>query len=204
MENFVYLTGPENGTDAWVIDPAWDVDAIDQALLDDGKTLKGALITHCHGDHINGLPELLRRHDIPVYAQKAEIQFSAELRKVGDALIATDAGDQLLFGDAKLKFLHTPGHTPGSQCMLVNGSVISGDTLFINGCGRCDMKGGNAEDMYRSISNILLGLPDTTRLYPGHDYAEVPSASWNEVKATNPYLQFSNLKSFVDYRMGGG
>jgi glyoxylase-like metal-dependent hydrolase (beta-lactamase superfamily II) len=104
-------------------------------------------------------------------------------------------------GPLEVKLLHTPGHTPGSQCVLCGDALVSGDTLFINACGRCDLKGGNPEDMYRSITGVLMRLPDTTRLFPGHDYADVPVAELGAVKQSNPYFQFHDLPSFVEFRM---
>lgn len=202
MENFVYLLGAQGAEEVAVIDPAWDLDAIEAAARADGKRLAAAIVSHCHGDHTNALPDLLARHDIPVYAQKEEAEFSEDLRgKAGDALRATAPGEVVRVGPLELKLLHTPGHTPGSQCVLCGDSLVSGDTLFINACGRCDLRGGNPEDMYRSLTQVLLRLPDATRLLPGHDYADVPVAELGQVKATNPYFQFHDLQSFVAYRM---
>jgi glyoxylase-like metal-dependent hydrolase (beta-lactamase superfamily II) len=101
----------------------------------------------------------------------------------------------------RLKALHTPGHTPGSQCLYFHDSLVSGDTLFIEACGRCDLRGGDPEAMYRSLSQVLMKLPDQTQLFPGHDYSDLPSSSLAEAKKRNPYLQFPDLRSFIGYRM---
>jgi glyoxylase-like metal-dependent hydrolase (beta-lactamase superfamily II) len=201
MKNFVYLVGAKDAAEVVVVDPAWDVPAIEAAAAADGKRVVGAFVSHCHGDHINGLPELLSRHDVPVWCQKAELDFSPELQRVRDAVKPLGAGDTLQVGPLTLKALHTPGHTPGSQCLSVGDALVSGDTLFINGCGRCDLKGGNPEDMYRSISQVLQRLRDETRLLPGHDYANVPVLELGRVKASNPYFQLHDLQSFVAFRM---
>jgi glyoxylase-like metal-dependent hydrolase (beta-lactamase superfamily II) len=202
MDNFVYLVGVEGAPEVLVVDPAWDVAAIERAVQEAGKRLVGAFVSHCHKDHTNGLPELLSKHDIPVYAQREEVDFSEDLRSAaGEALRALGPGDAIPVGGRSFLALHTPGHTPGSHCLLAGDSLVSGDTVFINGCGRCDLKGGNPEDMYRSLSQVLLRVPDETRLWPGHDYAQVPVAAMGEVRRTNPYFAFPDVKTFVEYRM---
>ncbi|NMO18108.1 MBL fold metallo-hydrolase [Pyxidicoccus fallax] len=201
MDNFVYLVGPAHSDEVLVVDPAWDVDAIQEAVKAEGKRLVGAFVSHCHFDHINGLPDLLSRHDIPVYAQREEVQFSAELRELGGALRPVGPGDVVKVGQESFQALHTPGHTPGSHCLLAGDALVSGDTVFINGCGRCDMQGGNPEDMYRSLSQVLLKVPDTAKLWPGHDYGDVPVTSMGEVRQKNPYFAFNDVGSFVAFRM---
>jgi hydroxyacylglutathione hydrolase len=202
MDNFVYLVGPRDSQQVLVVDAAWEVGAIEKALEEDGKTLMGAFVSHCHGDHINGLPELLSRHDVPVYAQRVEVDFSNELRSMtSGALKALGPGEALTVGGRDFQALHTPGHTPGSQCLLTEGALVSGDTVFINGCGRCDLRGSNPEDMYRSLSQVLLQVPDSTRLLPGHDYADVPVADMGSVREKNPYFGFPDMASFVAFRM---
>ncbi|MFL5347244.1 MAG: MBL fold metallo-hydrolase [Hyalangium sp.] len=202
MDNFVYLVGMEGSPEVLVVDPAWDVAAIERAVAEEGKQLVGAFVSHCHKDHTNGLTELLARHDLPVYAQREEVEFSEDLRQLaGDALRPLGPGDVVPVGGRNFLALHTPGHTPGSHCLLAGDSLVSGDTLFINGCGRCDLRGGSPEDMYRSLSQVLLKVPDKTRLWPGHDYGQVPVAAMGEVRRTNPYLAFPDVASFVAYRM---
>jgi glyoxylase-like metal-dependent hydrolase (beta-lactamase superfamily II) len=202
MKNFVYLVGDKDSSEVAVIDPAWDVDAIERAAEADGKTLSAAIVSHCHQDHTNGLPELLARHDLPVYAQAEEALFSEDLRKLaGDALRPSKPGDVVQVGPLELKLLHTPGHTPGSQCVLCEDALVSGDTVFVNACGRCDMRGGDPEAMYRTISQVLLKLPEQTRLLPGHDYGDVKISSINREKNSNPYFRFPDVTSFVNFRM---
>jgi hydroxyacylglutathione hydrolase len=202
MDNFVYLVGPASSREVLVVDAAWDVPAIERALEEDGKQLVGAFVSHCHGDHTNGLPELLSRHDVPVYAQRSELDYSADLRALAPgAFQALGPGDSLSVGERSFQALHTPGHTPGSHCLLAQDALVSGDTVFVNGCGRCDMKGGDPEAMYRSLSQVLARVPDQTRLLPGHDYADVPVEAMGEVRRNNPYFGFGDVASFVAYRM---
>ena len=200
MENFVYLLGAPEAPEVVVVDPAWDVPAIEAAAAEDGKTLCGVVVSHSHHDHINGLAELLSRHDVPVYAQREELAFSSALRKLGDVLHAVSPGDEVSAGPARLKLLHTPGHTPGSQCVLSRGALVTGDTAFVNACGRCDLEGGNPEDLFRTLDQ-LSKLPSETRLYPGHDYGDVPVSTVARERAQNPYFQLHDLGAFVAYRM---
>ncbi len=200
MENFVYLVGPATGSEVLVVDPAWDMAAIEAAAGADGKVLSGAFVSHSHGDHINALPDLLEGYDVPVYVHRAELDFSPSLRALGSSARPLSGGDELRVGEATFKALHTPGHTPGSQCLLGEGAVVSGDTLFIHACGRCDFEGGSMDDMHHSLRHVLGKLPEDTVLYPGHDYSDVPSAQLSEVRMKNPYLQAHDLAAFVALR----
>ena len=201
LDNFVYLIGAPDQREVIVVDPAWDVPAIERAAAEDGKVIAGAFCSHCHNDHINGLPELLSRHDIPIWAQRAEIDFSSELQKLGDALRPLGAGEAIPLPGVGLTAIHTPGHTPGSQCLLANDALVSGDTVFINACGRCDLRGGDPEAMYRSLTVTLGQLPGETRLYPGHDYAIPKTSTLAAERANNPYFQFRELDDFLRLRM---
>jgi len=199
MQNFVYLVGDREKKEALLVDPAWDVKAaLDQAAKD-GFLVKGALITHTHFDHVNGLEDLLRATDGIVYVHKEEAEF---LRGMKKNIKRIEGGEKIQVGSVEVTFLHTPGHTRGSQCFLVNEkNLISGDTLFINACGRCDLPGGDAEEMYRSL-NRLASLDESTVLYPGHNYADDATSTVGDEKKFNPYLKISNLNDFLKFRMG--
>ena len=198
MQNFVYLVGDLNTREALVVDPAWDVKTVLGQAERDGFKIKGALITHTHFDHVNGLEELLKKTDGVVYIHKNEAEF---LKGMKDNIRKMEGGSQIKVGQVEINFLHTPGHTPGSQCFLVGKNLISGDTLFINACGRCDLPGGNAEEMYRSLSR-LADLDESTILYPVHNYADEPTSTMANEKRFNPYLQTTGLDNFLKYRMG--
>jgi hydroxyacylglutathione hydrolase len=198
MENFVYLIGDPKTREALVVDPAWSVNAILKAADDEGYKINGALITHTHFDHINGLGELLNETDGVVYIHKNEAEF-LEVQKSN--IQKTDGGEKILIGSVEINFLHTPGHTPGSQCFLVGNHLISGDTLFINACGRCDLPGGSPEQMYHSLSR-LADLDQDTILYPGHNYADEPTSTIGQEKNQNPYMLKASLDDFLKYRMG--
>jgi len=199
MANYVYLLGATGSKDAVVVDPAWDIDAIVEAAARDGRRIVGALVTHWHPDHTNGLQELVDKTDAAVYVNAEDVPWLPS--PVGN-LKPARPGDALQLGDVKVEFLHTPGHTPGSQCFLVRGRLLSGDTLFIDACGRTDLPGGDPEELYRSLSGTLRNLDDRTIVLPGHNYAPVPSATIGEQKISNPFLACASLTAFL--RMTGG
>ncbi|ABF89419.1 conserved hypothetical protein [Myxococcus xanthus DK 1622] len=143
------------------------------------------------------LPDLLSMWDVPVFAQREEVQYSPELRELGGALRPLGPEDDVRVGPETFQALHTPG----SHYLLAGDALVSGDTVFINGCGRCDMSGGNPEDMYRSLSQVLAKVPDSAKLFPGHDYAGVPMASMETVRRKNPCFAFDNVDAFVAFRM---
>jgi len=198
MQNFVYLVGDKTTREVLVVDPAWEVDQILEAAQKDDLKVKGALITHTHFDHINGLDDLLQKTDGVVYIHKNEAEF---LKGMKQNIKKVKGADTVKIGHVEITLIHTPGHTPGSQCFLVDGNLISGDTLFINACGRCDLPGGSASAMYESLDR-LAKLGDDTRLYPGHNYADDPVSTIGMEKKNNPYMKIQDQEGFLKYRMG--
>jgi glyoxylase-like metal-dependent hydrolase (beta-lactamase superfamily II) len=199
MNNFIYFLGDAQSGQIAVVDPAWDVNFLRKQAKEKGYTIVSIFLTHGHPDHVQGLDALLLTHDVPVYLSKHEAQFYTPDCK---NLIKVDDHEKLKIGNIEFECLHTPGHTPGCQCFKYKDVLIAGDTLFIDGCGRCDLPGGNARTMYASLANVILKLPDTTVIYPGHNYGEVAFATLADQKKTNPYLQAKNLESFLSERMG--
>lgn len=202
MENFVYIVGSAATREVALVDPAWDVDALLDHLDERDYTLTAALVTHYHPDHVGGsfggnsiagIAELMEQRPVKVHAHKAEVDGLRKVTGISESdIVRVDSGDTLKLGEIEVEFLHTPGHTPGSQCFRIKNTLVSGDTLFIQGCGRVDLPGSNPEDMYHSLRK-LAALPDDTLLLPGHHYSEAPNATLAETKAHNPYLQIDNL-----------
>jgi hydroxyacylglutathione hydrolase len=208
MMNFVYLIGCAETREAAVVDPAWDVPYLLRTAEESDLTIKHILVTHAHPDHINGLEELLDATDARVYMHGEEVDYmkqiaerfrvdvdfmgrrSANFQKISD-------GSEISIGKLPVQFLHTPGHTPGSQCFMVEKNLVSGDTLFINACGRVDLPGGDPEKMWWSLNRKLSALDDSTILYPGHNYSEHATSTMGEQKRTNPYLQYTSVNHFL-------
>jgi glyoxylase-like metal-dependent hydrolase (beta-lactamase superfamily II) len=198
MQNFVYLVGSRATREVALVDPAWEIDRLLDRVEELDLTPVGALVTHYHPDHVGGkifgreipgLPELLARRGMKVYAQGAEADGIRRVTGISESdLVRVAPDDTLTIGGVEIRFLHTPGHTPGSQCFLVRNALVSGDTLFIRGCGRVDLPGSNADEMYTSLRR-LASLPDEVVLLPGHNYADVPQSTIASEKRHNPYLR---------------
>ncbi|HUY17597.1 MAG TPA: MBL fold metallo-hydrolase [Candidatus Binataceae bacterium] len=207
MANFVYLIGDPATRAAAVVDPAWDVDQILALAAADGYRIEHILITHYHPDHlggelfghqIQGTAELLNRIKAKVHLHKLEAAGAKQVAGLSDSDIEKmDSGDTIKLGELELKFIHTPGHTPGSQCFLVEGNLVSGDTLFVNSCGRVDLPGSDPEQMYYSLNHTLRNLDDATVVYPGHAYAPAASTTIGAQKRSNLYMRFTSVDEFL-------
>ncbi len=195
MVNFVYLVGDRETGEAVVIDPAYDIDGLLAILADDEMALVGALATHYHPDHvggdmmgysIEGVGALLERHHVPIHVQADEAPWVQRVTGAAATdLVEHVSGDVVRVGEIPIELIHTPGHTPGGQCFLVDNRLVAGDTLFLEGCGRTDLPGGDAAALYESITQKLAKVPDDATLFPGHLYSADPSASMADTRAHN-------------------
>jgi len=211
MQNYTYIIGSRETREVAIVDPAWDIDLLVKHLQEKDYTLAAALATHYHPDHVGGsfsghnvegVAQLLEVNPVKVYAHKSEADGIKKVTEISETdLVRVESGDTLKLGNIQVEFLHTPGHTPGSQCFRVNNTLISGDTLFINGCGRVDLPGSNSNDMYHSLQK-LSALPDDTLLLPGHNYGHAPNATMGETKAMNVHLRVNDLDTWQSF-MGG-
>lgn len=207
MANFVYLIGDDDKKVCMVVDPAWDIPGIIEAAERDDMSITGALVTHYHPDHvggnifghnITGLSELISKRPVKAHVNKLESEGVKQVTGLSDSdLEKHPGGDEISIGDIKVRMLHTPGHTPGSQCFLASGTLVSGDTLFIGGCGRVDLPGSDPDAMYHSLTQVLAKLPTDTILYPGHNYSSRSMSTIGDEKRQNQYLQ---IRSLDDWR----
>ena len=194
MVNFVYAVGDRTTGECVLVDPAYAVADLLAAVAADGMNVTGVVASHYHPDHIGGsmmghtiegVPALLEHVDVPVHVQATEAPWvSRTIGVSADQLATHQSGDIVRVGAIDVELLHTPGHTPGSQCLLVNGRLVSGDTLFLDGCGRTDLPGSDAEAMYDSLQR-LAALPDGTVVFPGHRYSIPSSATMEAIREQN-------------------
>lgn len=199
MENFIYLIHDHASNTAAIVDPAWEVnEMLEYADARDIK-ITDILLTHSHHDHINGLQQTLEHSDAKVHLLKPEAKFwGANLSKPA----LHHGAEQINVGDIKINILHTPGHTPGSACYHIGNDLIAGDTLFVFGCGRCDLAGGDPEEMFQTLKKLKTDLPASTIIHPGHNYApQSPTSSLETQCQGNPFLHFDDAEDFVKYRM---
>lgn len=211
MANFCYLIGSISARRCLAVDPAWDIPAVSKVAQQDGMTVEGILVTHYHPDHIGGrlwgydiagVSDFIATHPVPIYAQKPEVEGIVKVTGLSRSDIkAQSSGDKISVGGIEVTLVHTPGHTPGSQCFLINERLVSGDTLFISGCGRVDLPGGDGEALYHSLHEKILTLPRETLVYPGHDYDDRPCAPLSHVLSVNPYLKVESFDEWKHLRM---
>lgn len=187
MENFDYLLMDEASREAIAVDSGWETLPVVKAAVSDGMKVKYAVATHHHFDHVETLAELATKLGARTVAHESS-EWPSEIRVKG--------GDALTIGGVQVHVLHTPGHTPDSICLFDGKNVFTGDTLFIGNCGRTDLPGGSAAQLFRSLHDVLMALPDETVIYPGHDYGEVRSRTMGEERRLNPTLLARDVGEF--------
>ena len=208
MVNFVYLIGDRLTKECMVVDPAYAIADILEIVDQDEMKLTGVLATHYHPDHvggsmmgmkIQGVADLLEKCQVPIHINKHETKWVARTTGLNENdLVQHEGGDKVSVGDVSITFVHTPGHTPGSQCFLVEQRLVAGDTLFLDGCGRTDLPGGNPGDLYTSLQT-LASLPAATIVCPGHQYSALPSANLGDVVSTNHVFRPSSQQQWLEW-----
>jgi len=198
MENFVYLIEDLETKRTAVVDPAWEPHKILTLASDHNLIITDILLTHSHHDHINAIDDILLAFDAQLHLTHAEAEFwgRANVRPT-----LHHGGDIISLGDTQIEILHTPGHTPGSACYKTGEQLITGDTMFVFGCGRCDISGGDPNQMYDTLNRIRRELPLETMILPGHNYSTQETATMREQVAGNPFLHLQNQQDFVKFRM---
>lgn len=191
MDNFSYLMYCPKTLQGAAVDPSMKPQLILEKASELGVSIQLLLNTHGHQDHIAGNPLILANSNARLAAHPADIK---------NPDIPLSDGSHLQVGGGQISVLHTPGHTPGSVIFASGDDLITGDTLFVSRCGRADLPGSDVTQLYYSLQKIK-DLPDTTRIYPGHDYGLTPTSTLAWEKRHNDFLRCSDLESFIKLRM---
>ena len=188
MQNFSYILEDEETEEAIIIDPSWDLENIEQTINRNDLKIKYIVNTHHHFDHTLGNEAMAKLTGAKIIQHEA-----SELKH---DLTVTD-GDKITFGDSELSIIHTPGHSKDGICLVGDGKIFSGDTLFVGNCGRIDLPGGSSKELYRSLFEIISNLDDNLVLYPGHNYGPTPTSTLGKEKATNFVMQKRTEQEFT-------
>lgn len=197
MENFIYLIEDYQSKRVAIVDPAWEPTQILALAAEKGLIVTDILLTHSHHDHINAIDDVLQHHDAELHLTHSEAQFWGH---TNTRPTLHHGGDTIHLGKTEIKVLHTPGHTPGSACFHIGDELITGDTLFVFGCGRCNLPGGDPNIMFHTLNKMCLELPNQTIILPGHNYAVQTTATMAEQKRGNPFLHITDQTEFVHFR----
>lgn len=189
-DNFSYVVADEDSKEAMVVDPSFNAEVVVELVKEKKFNVKYIVNTHGHGDHSAGNEDVKEECGGKVVAHRL-----SQTRRD----ISVDDGDVLMVGNVKVEVLYTPGHSPDGICLLVDGKVLTGDTLFIDECGRTDLPGSSAERLYHSFFDKLLKLDDGVVVFPGHDYGPKPYASLGEQRRSNYVLEERSLKEFLAF-----
>jgi len=199
MENLVYFIHDHATQRVAVVDPAWDVEKIIAFASEKKLVITDILLTHFHHDHINGVDDLVSLTDAQVHVLKEEVKY------LSGAFLSSASyyygGDKIKLGETEIEILHTPGHSPGSACFHIGGELITGDTLFVFGCGHCRLEGADPNQLFDSLTKLKTNLPGETLIHPGHNYAEKIETTMQEQIEGNPFLHFDDVNKFKQYRL---
>ncbi len=189
MQNFTYIVEDEETGEAIIIDPSWNLDEIEAFVTRNDLKIKYIVNTHHHFDHTIGNKAMAEVFDAKIIQHK-----TSEL----DHDISVDTGDKIKFGNSELEVLHTPGHSKDSICLIGDGKIFTGDTIFVGNCGRVDLPGGSANELYQSLHNVLANLDDDLEIYSGHNYGSSVKSTIGHEKQTNFVLQKRTEQEFVE------
>ena len=190
MQNFTYVLEDEETKESVVIDPSWDLELILEVIERNALKVKYIINTHHHFDHTIG-------NDAMIKHTKSKILQHESSTLKNDIRISD--GEKITFGKSELTVIHTPGHSKDSICLVGDGKIFSGDTLFVGNCGRIDLPGGSAKELYHSLFDTIYKLDDDLMLYPGHNYGNSPNSTIGKEKKTNFVLQPRTESEFLDF-----
>ena len=196
LQNFCEILYCPETREAAIVDPAWEVDRLLREVERLGLKVTTALITHTHNDHIEGVDELVEKTGARVVVNAKEAA-RVDGKSGGKPHVVVDAvdGQDIAIGRRGVRALETRGHTVGGTCYLADGYVVTGDVMFVGGCGRTDFAGDDTAEMWRSLQR-LARLPEETRVYPGHNYGETATSTIGHETRTNRFLRCATFEEF--------
>ncbi len=190
MQNFTYVLEDEQTSEAVILDPSWDLDNVLGVVEKNGLKVKYVINTHHHFDHTIGNDAIAKATGAKIVQHKAST--------LKNDMTVSD-GDTIRFGNSELAVVHTPGHSKDSICLVGDGKVFSGDTLFVGNCGRVDLPGGSARELYQSLFGVVAKLDDSLVMYPGHNYGGSPTSTIGREKKTNFVMQPRTEEEFLGF-----
>ena len=190
MQNFTYVIQDEGTDEAVIIDPSWDLAQVIEVIQKNNLKVKYVINTHHHFDHTIGNDAVVKQTGSKI------IQHTASTLRND---ISVSDGDKIRFGNSELTVVHTPGHSKDSICLVGNGNFFSGDTLFVGNCGRIDLPGGSARELYHSLFSLISKMDENLMLYPGHNYGNSPTSTIGREKKTNFVLQPRTENEFLEF-----
>ena len=202
MQNFCYLIGDPSSGEGVVVDPGFEGPKILEAAKKAKIQIKFILNTHCHFDHTGANKDIKEATGAKIAIHREDAKYLKHFTPPPPDIEMED-GLEIELGKIAFKYIHTPGHSPGSCIILVEGSVMTGDTLFVGSIGRCDLPGGSPEEMYKSLKTKVMQLPKESVIFPGHDYGPTPTSSLRRELEQNPYLRCPSLDAFIGITTGG-
>jgi hydroxyacylglutathione hydrolase len=189
MQNFTYIVVDEETSQSIIIDPSWDLIELELIIKENDLKIKYIVNTHHHFDHTIGNESMSESTKAPIIQH--------ELSDLKHDISVKD-GDFIEFGSSKLKVLHTPGHSKDSICLLGDGKIFSGDTLFVGNCGRIDLPGGDPKELFHSLFDVIYKLDDELIMYPGHNYGSTETSTIGKEKLTNFVMQKRTEEQFLE------
>ena len=199
MHNFSYIIGDEQAKEAAVVDAGWEADKLIRIADEENLKITKLILTHSHYDHTQKADELASKTNAEVYFHEDEYnEIKRSIKNPSIKLIKIKNNQIIKIGEISIEVIHTPGHTPGGVCLLVENKLLTGDTLFVSAIGRTDLPGGDVIKLFESLQK-LKKLDEDIEVYPGHDYGEIPSSTIGDEKKTNPYFKRETKEQFLNY-----
>ncbi len=196
--NYCYFVVDKETGESLVVDPSWEFEKFEKLAEENGRGISLVLLTHSHYDHTNLSNDMYIRYKPTIYMSSVEmLQYGFR----GLGVESFEDGQIIKFGNRNIRCIVTPGHTEGSTCYILDDFVFTGDTVFVEGCGVCNLTGSDPHKMYDSIQKIKEVVPSSAYVFPGHSFGKEPGVKFTEICKNNLYFNIEDKQKFVDFRM---